>query len=80
MSTKKYAALIRQENGVIAVCRAERVGNVWMIGGDYDYRGVEGLWNLTDKKAYKFCNGRLKFQDWLTEQQCATVLNELKTA
>ena len=73
-----YIAWKKAPDGEHYWARAERKNNRWEIGGDYDYRGMVGIWDLTDRKAYMWKNGRLKFSDSLGPNDIRSVLLELK--
>jgi hypothetical protein len=51
---------------------AKKVGNRWMVGGDYDTNGAlilmphEGGWAW-----FALCGAVLKFQDYATEEEAA---------
>lgn len=60
---------MKDYNGQIIISRAKKDGRYWQIGGDYDYRHLVMILDLTDGIFYKWCNGRLKYQDHMTEEQ-----------
>ena len=79
-SKKVYVAVRSTSGGETYFSWAERKNNQWEIGGDYDYSSMVGgsIWDLTDKKAYAWNNGRLKFSDNLLDNQVKKALLDLK--
>lgn len=70
MKNEMYAVL-KYSDGTTAVCTAKKDNKTWVIGGDYDFSKVILIANVTKGVWYSFRNGRLKFSDYLRDQDIA---------
>ena len=66
MNSEMYAMQVYGNE--VVICKAEKKDRTWMIGGDYDFSKVRLIFNVTKMCIYSFRNGRLKFQDNLTDE------------
>lgn len=58
-------AVLKYKDGSTVVCSAKKDNKTWVIGGDYDFRNVILIANVSKGVWYSFKNGRLKFSDFL---------------